>query len=79
MRCSACELSLFRFCGCFWRGACDVGQTGGGGFGGSGAGCFLVSCRFKNVVDQFEWEFTGMYGPYFDGTEDYFRMSYLVF
>ena len=26
-------------------------------------GQFLVSCRFKNVVDQFEWAFTGVYGP----------------
>ena len=24
---------------------------------------FSVSCRFKNVVDQFEWAFTGVYGP----------------
>ena len=26
-------------------------------------GCFSVSCMFKNVVDQFEWAFTGVYGP----------------
>ena len=24
---------------------------------------FLVSCRFKNAVDKFEWAFTGVYGP----------------
>ena len=26
-------------------------------------GYFLVSCKFKNVGDQFEWAFTGVYGP----------------
>ena len=26
-------------------------------------GCFFVSCKFKNVVDQLEWAFTGIYGP----------------
>ena len=26
-------------------------------------GCFSVSCMFKNVVDQCEWAFTGVYGP----------------
>ena len=26
-------------------------------------GRFLVSCKFKNVVDQFVWAFTGVYGP----------------
>ena len=57
-----------------------MGQKGGGDFGGSsGAGHFLVSCGFKNVVDQFEWEFTGVYGPNSDGTEDYYGMSYQVF
>ena len=25
--------------------------------------CFSVSCRFKNVGNQFEWAFTGLYGP----------------
>ena len=24
---------------------------------------FSVSCKFKNVGDQFEWAFTGVYGP----------------
>ena len=24
---------------------------------------YLVSCMFKNVGDQFEWAFTGVYGP----------------
>ena len=61
-------------------GASDVGKKGGGDFGGSsGVGRFSISCRFKNVVDQFEWEFTGVYGPNSDGTEDYYGMSYLVF
>ena len=27
-------------------------------------GHFSVSCRFKNVGDQFEWAFIGAYGPY---------------
>ena len=26
-------------------------------------GHFSVSCKFKNVVDQFVWAFTGVYGP----------------
>jgi len=26
-------------------------------------GRFSVSCRFKNIGDQFEWAFTGLYGP----------------
>ena len=26
-------------------------------------GYFFVSCKFKNVGDQFEWVFTGVYGP----------------
>ena len=26
-------------------------------------GHFLISCRFKNVSDQFEWAFTSIYGP----------------
>ena len=26
-------------------------------------GRFSVSCKFKNVVDQFVWAFTGVYGP----------------
>ena len=26
-------------------------------------GRFLVSCKFKSVVDLFEWEFTKVYGP----------------
>jgi len=27
---------------------------------------FPISCRFKNVVDQFEWAFIGVYGPNYD-------------
>ena len=27
------------------------------------AGHFSVSCKFKNVADQFVWAFTGVYGP----------------
>ena len=26
-------------------------------------GDFLVSCRFRNVGDNFEWAFIGVYGP----------------
>ena len=26
-------------------------------------GHFSISYRFKNVSDQFEWAFTGIYGP----------------
>ena len=26
-------------------------------------GFFSILCRFKNVSDQFEWAFTGIYGP----------------
>ena len=26
-------------------------------------GRFFVSCKFKNVKDEFEWAFTGIYGP----------------
>ena len=26
-------------------------------------GSFSVSCKFKSVVDQFAWKFTGVYGP----------------
>ena len=29
-------------------------------------GDFLVSCRFSNVGDNFEWAFTGVYGPNVD-------------
>ena len=29
-------------------------------------GDFLVSCRFRNVGDNFEWAFTGVYGPNVD-------------
>ena len=30
-------------------------------------GRFSVTCRFKNVVDQFEWAFNGVNWPNFDG------------
>ena len=30
-------------------------------------GRFSAFCRFKNVVDQFEWAFTRVYGPNSDG------------
>ena len=26
-------------------------------------GHFLVSCRFENDIDQFQWTFTSIYGP----------------
>ena len=29
-------------------------------------GQFSVSCKFKNVEDQFGWAFTGIYGPNVD-------------
>jgi exonuclease III len=29
-------------------------------------GQYSVSCKFKNVVDQFVWAFTGVYGPNMD-------------
>ena len=29
-------------------------------------GHFSISCRFKNVQDQFEWAFSGVYGPNLD-------------
>ena len=29
-------------------------------------GRFFVSCKFKNVVDDFVWAFIGVYGPNFD-------------
>jgi hypothetical protein len=27
---------------------------------------FSVSCRFKGVIDQFEWAFSRVYGPQID-------------
>ena len=30
---------------------------------GEAIGRFFVSCKFKNVVDQFVWAFTSVYGP----------------
>ena len=30
---------------------------------GEAVGRFSVSCKFKNVVDQFVWAFTSVYGP----------------
>ena len=32
-------------------------------------GDFLVSCRFRNVGDNFEWAFIGVYGPNVDRDE----------
>ena len=29
-------------------------------------GHFSISCRFKNMQDQFEWAFLGVYGPNLD-------------
>jgi hypothetical protein len=26
-------------------------------------GVYLAACRFKNVVDGYEWAFAGVYGP----------------
>ena len=39
-----------------------MGLKSGGKSGGS-SGVFSVSCKFKNVGNQFEWAFTGVYGP----------------
>uniref|UniRef100_A0A2N9IH31 Reverse transcriptase domain-containing protein n=1 Tax=Fagus sylvatica TaxID=28930 RepID=A0A2N9IH31_FAGSY len=30
------------------------------------AGYYSLSCKFRNVIDQFEWIFTGVYGPNLD-------------
>lgn len=30
------------------------------------AGYYSLSCKFKNVSDQFEWIFSGDYGPNVD-------------
>ena len=30
------------------------------------AGYYSLSCKFKNVLDQFEWSFSGVYGPNLD-------------
>ena len=30
---------------------------------GEAMGRFFVSCKFKSLEDQFEWAFTGIYGP----------------
>ena len=29
-------------------------------------GYYSLSCKFRNVLDQFEWSFTGVYGPNLD-------------
>jgi exonuclease III len=34
------------------------------------AGYYSLSCKFKNVLDQFEWIFTGVYGPNLDNDRD---------
>jgi exonuclease III len=31
------------------------------------ASYYSLSCKFRNVQDQFEWIFTGVYGPNLDG------------
>ena len=35
---------------------------------GKEEGHFSVSCRFKNYEDNFQWVFTGVYGPIGDGS-----------
>ena len=42
-------------------------------------GRFSVSCKFKNVVDQFVWAFTGVYGPNCDRDRGPLGRSYLEF
>ena len=39
-----------------------MGLKSGGKSGGS-SGVFFCVMQFKNVGDQFEWAFTGVYGP----------------
>ena len=57
-----CGLDLFGLYWCFWgvlvmwdkRTVEKIYEA---------VGRFSVSCKFKNVEDQFEWAFTGIYGP----------------
>ena len=42
-------------------------------------GRFSVSCKFKNVVDQFVWAFTGVYRPNCDRDRGPLGRSYLEF
>ena len=58
----ACRLDLFGLYWCFWgvlvmwdrRTVEKIDEA---------VGWFSVSCKLKNVEDQFEWAFTGIYGP----------------
>uniref|UniRef100_A0A2N9I0X5 Reverse transcriptase zinc-binding domain-containing protein n=1 Tax=Fagus sylvatica TaxID=28930 RepID=A0A2N9I0X5_FAGSY len=36
------------------------------------AGYYSLSCKFRNVIDQFEWIFTGVYGPNLDSERGLF-------
>jgi hypothetical protein len=49
--------------GCFWGYFADVGSVEKID---EAVGDFLVSCRFRGVIDQFEWVFSGVYGPQID-------------
>ena len=48
---------MLRLCGCLGSGVSDVGQSE------EAIENFSVLCKFKNVADQFECAFTGVYGP----------------
>ena len=48
---------MLRLCGCLGSSVSDVGQLE------EAIENFSVSCKFKNVADQFECAFTGVYGP----------------
>jgi hypothetical protein len=34
-------------------------------------GTFSISCKFKYVMDQFDWSFSGVYGPNVDSKRHY--------
>jgi hypothetical protein len=39
------------------------------------AGYYSLSCKFRNVLDQFEWSFTGVYGPNWIAKDVFFGKS----
>jgi hypothetical protein len=41
-------------------------------------GGYTLACSFKNVEDQFEWVFGGVYGPNGDVERGIFGRSWLV-
>lgn len=54
---SACGMRMLRLCGCLWSSVSDVGHWE------EAIGKFSVLCKFKNVAEQFECAFIGVYGP----------------